>query len=204
MIDDILHTLTTHATYAWLGLGLVIALSVTAYFKLRVTVPQNWILHTDDRVRPLPPGRHFMPYEYERIDMRERHLEIGMDDLQTVSRVDTYRDGMTRPSKESVVTRAAARPTNPIVVKWKPDISRLTDYCQHERSRTFEEAVERYFRVHPVSDGTRTPEQLRSHLWAWLRDMKLGRVIIGVEGAATKNARGRVVLAESVEIPYEG
>lgn len=196
MTGSVLRLFEAHPIYAWTGVGLVLSLWLILYFRFRVMVPENCLLYFGDPHLRKEPGHHFMPYVYQIIDVRPRTIEIGADELQTVSRVDTYREGLPRPQKESVVNRVAARPKKPYIVKWQPARSQLGDYVQHEHSHELERRVKEFFRL-----GLRPNV---ASLESYLEDFRLGVDIMWVYGPEEERKAPTVSLADNVEIPYEG
>jgi hypothetical protein len=185
---------SAHSNYALVGVALVISIWLWFYFKFRVHVPENFAIYYGKPGYWRGEGTYIVLHEYELVSMRIRTFELGIDELQTASRTDTYREGIPKPQKESVVNRVPAK-KSPIVIHWRPLGYALSDFVQIQRSNYLENTFRQYVRLGlPLTaDGLRD----------YLRDFKYGIDIVAVHGAAQKK-KETVSLSDDVEIPYEG
>jgi hypothetical protein len=189
----LLFVIDLHPYYALSGVALILTILAAGYLKFRVRVPENYVLHYDSNRVPKGPGFHFMPYAHTTIDVKPRTLTIGLDELQTTGRTDTYREGGTGPRHESTVHRAPRHSSKDgVIISWRPDERRLTDYLQSQR--TFREQILAYLAVRPDASG----------LQAFIDDHRLGVKIITIYDARAEKRKGDSVNVGDAEIPYEG
>lgn len=189
----LLFVIDLHPYYALSGVALILLILTVGYFRFRVRVPENHVLHYDSERLPKGPGFRFMPYQHTTIDMKPRTLTIGLDELQTTGRTDTYREGGTGPRHESTVHRAPRHSKDGVIISWRPDELHLADYLQSQR--TFREQILQYLAVRPDAYGLQT----------FIEDHRLGVEIITMYDARVEKKKGDSVnLGDDAEIPYEG